>query len=592
MVWIGAADKIYVKSISRKTIRLMALLLTLAINISSTSRAERTEQDTEKGQEDSGVSYIRGKELLLKGEFEQALPFLEQACKADPKSSLVNSQLAETYLRLNQIEKAEEFGKKAVELEPGNADYRSTLAGIYASLKKYDEAKDQYKKIIELDPSNTKAPLLIGILEAEKGQLVEGIETLSRILEENPENIMALFYRAKMHIEQDNVEKAKADLDKALTLKPNFVEAGTALGIIHEKLSNTEEAIKVYSRIQGTGSFKKRLAQLYLQSNQIDKALNELLEYQKAEPDDYTARVKIGLIYFEKKDLINARKVFEGILKEEPTADNVRFYLAWVLEEAKELNLALTEFKKVKSDSTLFKESSLHIGFILKEQKKFDEGLKFSKKLIDSNANEEEYFDMHASFLEAKREFAKSLQVVENALVMFPKSEKLAYFKGVLQEKNGNLAGAIATMKSLVSMNPNNYHALNFVAYLYAESGENLEEAESLVKKAMSLKPNDGFIEDTLGWVLFKKGNIKESQQALERAVALQPEEAIIIEHLGDVYERQKEYSKAKEFYKKAVQLAAKKDKDLVRKVEKKIASLSKGVADLPNEKRLPSAQK
>jgi tetratricopeptide (TPR) repeat protein len=392
---------------------------------------------------------------------------------------------------VNQPEKAEEYGKKAVDLEPNNTDYRSTLAGIYASLKKYDEAKEQYKKISELDPTNSKAPLLIGILDAERGQVVEGIETLSRLIETNPENVMALFYRARMYIEQENIEKAKADLDKALTLKPSFVEAGTALGLIFEKLNETEQAIKVYGRIQGSGPYKKRLAQLYLQSGQNDKALQELVEYEKVEPDDYTARVKIGLIYFEKKDLTAAKKSFETILKEEPSADNVRFYLAWVLEESKQLNEALKEFKKVKKDSNLFKEASLHIGFILKEQKKYDEGLSFSKNLMEKNPKEEEFYDMYATFFEAKKEYAKSLGVIEKALTLFPKSEKLTYFKGGLQDKVGDKAGAVATMKQLISINPNNVHALNFVGFSERSDQPHAKDGHPAVRASLQRYPGN-----------------------------------------------------------------------------------------------------
>lgn len=545
----------------------------------------------ETSDEDGSIAYIKGKEFVLKGEYEKALPYLEQAHRSDPNSPVVNSQLAEIHLRLRNIEKAETYGKKAVESDPSNVDFRNTLAGIYASLKKYDEAKDQYQKIVELEPNNSKAPLLLGIVEAERGRLSEGIDVLTKLLQANPENVMALFYRARMYLEQDNEEKAKSDLDRALTLRPGFVEAGSALGLIYEKANNSSEAIKVYGRIEGTGSFKKRLAQLYLQNNETEKALQELLDYEKAEPDDFTARVKIGLIYFERKDYPNAQKTFEKVLKEEPEADNVRFYNAWVLEESKKYDQAIAEFKKVKQDANLFKESALHIGFILKEQRKFDEGLKYSKNLLDKDPKVEEFHDLYASFFEAKKQYNRALEVVQKAVEQFPKSEKLIYFKGVLQEKLGDKAAAVTTMKTIFSLNPQNYHALNFVGYLYAELGQNLLEAEELVRKAINLKPNDGFIEDSLGWILFKQGKLKESQEALERAAALQPDEAIICEHLGDLYEHLKEYDKAREFYRKAITLASGKDKETAKKLEKKIAVLPKVSPDKNPDKRVPTAQ-
>jgi len=569
----------------------LTLFLVMTVKPAAANSSAKPSSDSAQNDMDASRAYILGKELVLKGEFEQAVAYFEQAHRADPTNPIVNAQLAEVHLRLRNIEKAEEYAKRAVEGEPNNSDFRNTLAGIYAGLKKYDEAKEQYLKVQELDPGNGKAPLLIGILEAERGRLSEGIDVLSGLIQQNPENTMALFYRARMYIEQDNVEKAKADLDKALALRPSFSEAGEALGLIHEKNNNSEEAIKAYSRIQGSGSFKKRLAQLYLQKGESEKALQELLEYEKSEPDDYTARVKIGLIYFEKKDLKAAEKVFEKVLKEEPSSDSVRFYYAWVLEESSKLKEALKEFKKVQSDSALYKEACLHVGFILKQQKKFDEGLKFSSQMLDKEPSVEEFYDMKAGFFEAKKEYKQSLAVLDSGLAKFPKSEKLLYFKGMILGEMGDKKGAVKTVKEIFQLNPSNYHALNFVGYTYAELGENLVEAEELVRKAMSLKPNDGFIEDSLGWILFKQGKYKESEEALERAAALQPQEAVIFEHLGELYEKQNNFAKAREFYKKVVELASSKDKEMLKRAQSKIASFPRDNAKPSSEKRLPTAQ-
>ena len=150
----------------------------------------------------------------------------------------------------------------------------------------------------------------------------------------------------------------------------------------------------------------------------------------------------------------------------------------------------------------------------------------------------------------------------------------------------GDKRKAVVNMKRIIEINPDNAHALNFLGYTYAELGENLEEAEALVQKALSLRPNDGYIEDSLGWVLYKKGKVDEAIVKLQHASTLQPEEPIIFEHLGDVMLSRKEFTKAVELYKKSASLASqKKDKDSAKKVESKIASVQR-------EQRLPSAEK
>jgi len=560
------------------------LLSLMAFSLSSYG-AESEPSKSAPGADKANLLYMQGREKELDGKYEEAAKLMEQALKSDPENPFISHQLSEIYLHLSNLERAESLSKKAVDKEPKNIEYRATLGGIYASSRKYAEAKEQYAKILELDPQNQKAPLLLGILEAENGQMEEGVKILSKSIDENAENVMALFYRAKIYLEMDQVPKAKADLDRCLTLRPGFVEAGSALGLLQEKLGDTDEAIKTYGRIQGSGRFKKRLAQLYLQKNEYEKALSELLEYERVEPDDYTARVKIALIYFELKKYDLALERFRAILKEQPEADNIRFYVGAIYEDMKEYGKALVEFRKVSKDSTFFKESMLHVGFIYKEQGKLKEGMEFAKKLLKKANDVPEFYDMYASFFEAKKDYGKALSIVADGLEKFPTDEKLLYFQGALFDKMGDRKRSVESMKKILTANGNNAHALNFLGYTYTEMNENLDEAEKLIRKATELRPNDGYIEDSLGWVLFKRGKIDEAMEHLAKAVKLQPEEAVIYEHLGDIYVSKKQVDKALENYKKSYSLIDRKDAELTKKLETKIASVAK-------DGRLPSAEK
>jgi tetratricopeptide (TPR) repeat protein len=523
---------------------------------------------------DSDLTYIKARQKFLDGKYEEAAKLFEKSLKDEPQNPYVNHQLAEVYLRLGNYDRAEELCKVAVEKEPNNVEYRITYGGILASLKKYDIAKAQYVKITELEPENPRAPLLIGILEAEGGQLEKGVATLGKIIEKSPDNYTALFYRAKIYIEMDQIKKAKTDLEKCLVIRPNFTEAATILGMIYEKNQEIDQAIDVYKNIQSSGKFKKRLAQLYLQKNEFEKALEELIEYEKLEPDDYTARVKIGLIYFELKQYEKAKERFLVILKEQPTADNVRFYLAAIYEELKQYDQAIIEFKKVTKDSAFYKESILHTGFLLKDQGRIKEGIEFSKKVLLKHNDISDFYDMHAAFYESNNQFDKAMQVVEDGLKKFPEEEKLLYFQGALFDKIGQRRRGIENMKRILDANPQNAHALNFLAYTYAEINEHLDEAEKLIQKAQVIRPNDGYIEDTYGWVLFRKGKVEQAIAKLKSAAEILPTEAVIFEHLGDIYNHKKDTLKAEEYYRKAINLNGKKNKEAAKKVEQKLAAI------------------
>src|SRR5262249_12510625 len=96
---------------------------------------------------------------------------------------------------------------------------------------------------------------------------------------------------------------------------------------------------------------------------------------------------------------------------------------------------------------------------------------------------------------------------------------------------------------------------LNFIGYTYAERGVELPEAERLLRRAVTLAPDNGFILDSLGWCLFKQGRIDEALHTLEEADRLAPGEADILRNLGDVHLARKERSLAAETYRKALEL-------------------------------------
>jgi Flp pilus assembly protein TadD len=108
------------------------------------------------------------------------------------------------------------------------------------------------------------------------------------------------------------------------------------------------------------------------------------------------------------------------------------------------------------------------------------------------------------------------------------------------------------------------------MGYTWAERGENLEKALAYVEKAIALKPDDGFVRDSLGWVLFKLGRFDEALRELRQALEMEGEDPTINEHLGDVYHQLGKRDKALAAWNRALTLQAdaKKKMRLREKIE------------------------
>jgi len=159
--------------------------------------------------------------------------------------------------------------------------------------------------------------------------------------------------------------------------------------------------------------------------------------------------------------------------------------------------------------------------------------------------------------------------VLNRALAIIPNDEETQFYLGVIYDKAGLYEESIKAMQAVLKINPQNADALNYIGYTYADRGINLDEAEKIIKKALALKPNDGYIMDSLGWVYYKKGQYEKAAKELEKAVKYAPQDPVIAEHLGDAYLKNNLPKKAIEMYNKSLKLDPSKEE-----VKKKLQQL------------------
>ena len=114
----------------------------------------------------------------------------------------------------------------------------------------------------------------------------------------------------------------------------------------------------------------------------------------------------------------------------------------------------------------------------------------------------------------------------------------LFFGRGVVFERTDRWPSAERDFLKALELVPDQALVLNYLGYSWIDQGENLDRAERMVAKAVSLRPKDGFISDSLGWAYYRTGRFAEAVEELERAIALEPLDPVINEHLGDAYWR------------------------------------------------------
>src|SRR3990170_2817297 len=467
---------------------------------------------------------------FLRGNFEEAIREIETAEKYDPNSAYIKYNIAVIYMSVNRYTEALYKLEESVRVNPGFAPSHTLLGKIYASSEDPEKKKRGVKELkmaIELDPNDSEAHLFLGIIETESKEYDKAEISFKRVIELIPDDERGYYFLGR--------------------LNPVYPSALLDLAIIYEKQGKLDESENIYKELVTLfpSSFDAyvRYGNFLFRINRLSEAA---IQFKKAQQLDYQnpdLKLRLGLLYLEKEEYEKAIEEFQLILFGSPEDERAKYYLA----------LCYTQ-----------------IG-------RSDESLKMIKEALKHDPDNEQIVNYLGALYRKLNRNEEGIKLYEDFVVTHPKSELIYYSLGVSYYFIKNEDKSVLSMKKVLEINPDHADALNFIGYSYAESGKNLEEAERLVKRAIEISPNKGYMIDSLGWIYYKKGNLDKAIELLEKAAELTGDDPNIMEHLGDVYNDKGDRLKALEYYERGLELINKnqdldeEEKELKTRLETKI---------------------
>ncbi|MBI3069580.1 MAG: tetratricopeptide repeat protein, partial [Betaproteobacteria bacterium] len=214
--------------------------------------------------------------------------------------------------------------------------------------------------------------------------------------------------------------------------------------------------------------------------------------------------------------------------------DAVRYYLGQVNEERKRFDDALTWYGEVAGGEQYVAAHARYAGILAKQGRLGDARAHLQQVAARDIQQRVQLTQAEAQLLRDAAAYREAFELLGHALEKTPNSPELLYDHAMAAEKVDRLDVLEANLRKLIEMRPTNAHAYNALGYTLADRNERLEEARGLIAKALELAPDDPFIMDSMGWVLYRMGNIKEGLDYLQRAYALRPDPEIAA-HLGEV---------------------------------------------------------
>ena len=282
-------------------------------------------------------------------------------------------------------------------------------------------------------------------------------------------------------------------------------------------------------------------------SNQLDKRLittNFLLKkdiFSKTPNLHVILSSKLYNIAIEDNKAWDKSKSVQKILLEtslflNPKMDIATYSLAEIYSSESLYDISLRKLNKITPESYYFLAASLKKLSIKKLLLKRDEYGKLLFQKIKIWPENESFLYELADYYKLRKEYKKSLKIYEKLINQFPDNERLIFLYASNLDKVNKWKQAKNLFLELLKKNPKDTYTLNYISYKLALRDEDLDYALNLIKKALTLDPENGYFLDTIGWVEFKRKNYEKSVFYLEKASTLLPNNEEVLDHLGDCY--------------------------------------------------------
>ena len=250
----------------------------------------------------------------------------------------------------------------------------------------------------------------------------------------------------------------------------------------------------------------------------------------------------LGAVGGQQNDSLAAMVYLRMALHLEPDHGLAIITLADIFERLKRYERALDVYEMISDKSPLRPNAQIQSGLILESMGRSDEALKHLQAIVGDDPRDIEALTALANLQRARKEFAESAKTYTRVLELLGTPARgdwtLFYFRGIVYERSKQWPLAEADFKKALELFPEQPLVLNYLGYSWVDQNMNLEEGLRLLRRAVQLRPDDGYIIDSLGWAHYRMGRFEEALRELERAIELKPGDPVINDHLGDVYWR------------------------------------------------------
>lgn len=511
---------------------------------------------------------------------DEALDHLRAAFNRNPDDLSSGMAVAQIYISTDRPAEAEKILAALLERAPDQRAVNYGYAQVLTKLGRGDESKQYLERAVLLDPTFTPAVLQLIDIYQKQNEWGKAANLLQPLIADDPMNVDLQKQQAFYYLRAGMADKARASFKALTEADPKDSRSKFYLAEALSDLERYDEADKIY---------------------------RSLLEQA---PNDPELLASFGLSQVGQQKLDEAAKAFHQLQAVPDLPPNLRALadtqLAYIELRKGNYDAAIALAKPILVFNDKPNGQAINVALeALRKQKKYNDAIALLQPLVEQYASDPfvnaRYVEMlvrngekdkarQAAATEAKfgtrntvavaeafiqaDEAPAAIDLMKEALKTKPEDVELQFTLASAYERSGDKKAAERAFLQLLDAHPDNAAALNYLGYMWADAGVNLDRAADMLTRAVGQEPRNGAYVDSLGWVYFQQGKLDLAEKYLTDATRLLPRDSTVHEHLGDVLARRGDYVRALSLYRVALTLDPE-PKDEA-KLRSKIADLEK----------------
>lgn len=496
-----------------------------------------------------------------------------EAVAIDPKNVIANRALAVFYVTTGRPKNAEGPLRAAADAAP-ELQPRLILADYYVSQKREADALPILIELAKRKEAFAAATIRRAGIEYQMGQRDRAYGLVQDVLKQEPKNIQVLVVKGGWQLAEKKTADALTTAQAAVAADPKSADAYALLGSVHMARRNAEEAIAAFSEVlrinpravnaqislselnvaqqhaaagvrfaeealqsaPRSGGARLALVNALLAQGDVERARAELKPMLDVGAELSVVQVLLGQVQLRQGDGAGARRSFQRALQLDPGSIAALGGLVTLDLASKQAPQAMQRVdsylaKRPSDPQALYLASRAYAlgNDVPRAEAAVKKAIELDPSFLQAYGLLGQLYVRQGKLDQARAEYERTVQkrphdVAAHTMVAM-----------ILQVQN-RIDDAKKRYEQVLGIDPRAVVAANNLAYMHAEAGTNLDVALNLAQAAKSELPDDPDVNDTLGWVYYKRNLANLALEPLQRSISKEPRNALYRYHLGLAY--------------------------------------------------------